>query len=813
MSPISKRDLSEIEICDHYITPAIEGAGWEKTQIRREYPLTKGRVFVRGQMTARGKHKQADYVLFYKPNFPLAVVEAKSNERSVGHGIQQAQGYADLLDVPFVFSSNGDRFLFRDNTGLGHAVEEEIALDRFPSPEELWQRWLKWKNLSDEEEKVVTQDYYLDGSGKSPRYYQLQAINKAVEAIARGQNRILLVMATGTGKTYTAFQIIWRLWKSRAKKRILFLADRNILVDQTKSNDFKPFSKVITKIEHRKIDTSFEVYLSLYQAVTGKEEEKNVYKEFSPEFFDLIVVDECHRGSAAEASAWREILEYFSDATQIGMTATPKETKDVSNIAYFGEPVYSYTLKQGIEDGFLAPYKVVRIDLDRDLEGWRPERGKTDKNGYEIEDRIYNQKDFDRNLVLEQRTKLVAAKVTEFLKNTSRHAKTIVFCEDIEHAERMTTELRNQNKAMHTRNNKYVMTIVGDNIEGKMELDNFTNPEEPYPVIAVTSRLMTTGVDSQTCKLIALDRRIGSMTEFKQIIGRGTRINEEHGKLFFTIMDFRKCTELFADEAFDGKPVQIYWPGEADTVVPPVDHDNDEEPVDEESLEDDFAVHQSEIEAELDAEVAEEAADDEVTSNRATDLEVEERERPRKYFVGDVSVSVIGVRVQFMDEHGKLVTESLKDYTRKAIRKKYRSLDSFLKTWSSAEKKAAIIKELREQGVILEALEDEVGKGFGPFDLVCHVAFDQPPLTRKERADNVKKRNYFTKYEEKARKVLDALLDKYANEGVIEIEENKILLVAPISDIGTPIELVQAFGGPDKYEEALRELEEQIYTA
>ncbi len=504
---MDKKKLSERDICSKYITPAVISAGWDlHSQIREEVSFTKGRIIVRGKLHTRGEQKRADYILYYKSNIPLAVIEAKDNSFSIGAGMQQALNYAETLAVPFVFSSNGDGFLLHDRTGLATITEQTLTLEEFPSPAELWQRYCQWKGIETAEARhIVEMPYYDDGTGRSPRYYQANAINKTVEAVAKGQQRILLVMATGTGKTYTAFQIIWRLWKSGTKKHILFLADRNILVDQTKNNDFKPFGAAMTKITKRHVDKSYEIYLSLYQAVTGSEEEQNIYKEFSPDFFDLIVIDECHRGSAAEDSAWREILAYFSSATHVGLTATPKETKDVSRIYYFGEPVYSYSLKQGIEDGFLAPYKVVRIDIDKDIQGWRPSKGQVDKTGQLIEDRVYNQIDMDRTLILEKRTELVAKKITEFLVATDPYAKTIVFCDDIDHAERMRQALVNLNPERVKESRKYVMRITGDEIEGKAELDNFINPEERYPVIATTSKLMTTGVDTQTCKLVVLD--------------------------------------------------------------------------------------------------------------------------------------------------------------------------------------------------------------------------------------------------------------------------------------------------------------------
>jgi len=796
---MNKQMLSERDICTKFITPALENAGWDVlTQVREEFQLTKGRIIVRGKLHARGQHKRADYVLFHKPNLPIAVIEAKDNKHTIGSGMQQALGYADLLQVPFVFSSNGDGFLFHNRIAKDGVIERELALDEFPSPETLWQWWAEHQGLNTQQQALITQDYYSDGSNKMPRYYQLLAINRTIEAIARGQKRILLVMATGTGKTYTAFQIIWRLWKSRAKKRILFLADRNILVDQTMTNDFKPFGAAMTKIQKRQANKSYEIYLSLYQAVTGNEEERNIYKQFSPDFFDLIVIDECHRGSAAEDSAWREILAYFNSATQIGLTATPKETKDVSNIDYFGEPTYTYSLRQGIDDGFLAPYKVVRIDLDKDLIGWRPDKGMLDKHGNEIEDRIYNQRDFDRTLVLEKRTQLVARKISEYLKAGNRFDKTIVFCDNIDHAERMRQALVNENADLVAENHRYIVRITGDNDEGKKELDNFIFPESKYPVIATTSKLMTTGVDAQTCKLIVLDQRIQSMTEFKQIIGRGTRINEDYGKYWFTILDFKKATELFADPDFDGDPVQIFEPGPGDPPIPPGEEDGEGAP------DDGFAYPTPD--------------DNPLPPGGVADPQPgEEGSSVRRYVVANVEVKVAAERVQYFDANGKLITESLKDYTRNTVAREFASLDDFLRHWSKAEKKQAIIDELAQQGIFFEALADEVdkqsGKDFDPFDLLCHVAWDQPPLTRKERAEQVKKRNYFAKYGEQAQKVLEALLDKYADEGVAAIEETQILTIAPFNRLGTPIELVRAFGGKSQYQEAVNELERELYRA
>jgi type I restriction enzyme R subunit len=766
------KSFSERDICTKYITPAIVNAGWDSlSQIREEVSFTKGRIIVRGKLHTRGEQKRADYILYYKSNIPLAVIEAKDNKHSVGDGMQQALNYAETLNVPFAFSSNGSSFLFHDRTGSSKKIEEELTMENFPSPEKLWDIYCKSKNIKTEKElTAITASYHDDGTNRS-RYYQVTAINNVMEVIAKNQKRILLVMATGTGKTYTAFQIIWRLWKSGIKKRILFLADRNILVDQTKNNDFKPFGSAMTKITKRQIDKSYEIYLSLYQAVTGNEEDKNIYKQFSPDFFDLIVIDECHRGSAAEDSAWRDIIDYFSSATQIGLTATPKETKDVSSSDYFGDPVYTYSLKQGIEDGFLAPYKVIRIDIDRDLQGWRPSIGQTDKSGQLIEDRIYNQIDMDRSLVLEKRTELVAKKITDFLVATDPYAKTIVFCDDIDHAERMRKALVNLNPERVLESRKYIMRITGDEEEGKAELDNFINPEERYPVIATTSKLLSTGVDVQTCKLIVLDQHINSMTEFKQIIGRGTRINEDYNKYWFTIMDFKKATELFSDKAFDGDPVVIYEPGPDKPPVPP------EDPTD-----------------------------------KTEDNNKEDAKGRTKYVVGDVTVYVMAERVQYYGMQGKLITESLKDYTKKTVKKEYTSLNDFLKKWSAAEQKGIIINELQQHGVLLEPLAEEIGKDFDAFDLICHVAFDQPPLTRRERVEKVKKRNYFVKYGAQARKVLEKLLEKYADTGIQHIEDIKVLTVSPFSDLGTAVQLVSAFGGKSDYLKAVRELKYELYA-
>lgn len=785
---MNKKQLSERDICTKFITPAIEQAGWDRlTQYREEVNFTDGKIQVRGKLTARGKRKRADYILYYKPNIPIGIIEVKENNHSVGSGMQQALEYARILNLPFVFSTNGDRFLFHDKTNTTQ-LETEIELEDFPTPELLLEKYLQYKGLATPSAKeIVQQDYYFDGSGKTPRYYQQNAINLTLEAIARGQNRILLVMATGTGKTYTAFQIVHRLWKSRAKKRVLFLADRNALIDQTKRGDFKHFKDKMTIVQKRQVDKSYEIYLAIYQGLTGNEEDKNIFKQFSPDFFDLIVIDECHRGSAKEESAWREVLTYFGSATQIGLTATPKETEEVSNEEYFGEPVYTYSLKQGIDDGFLAPYQVIRVSFDVDLEGWRPEKDKTDKDGNAIEDRIYNRKDYDRNVVIEERTTLVAKKVTEFLKNTNRFNKTIVFCRDIDHAERMRSALANFNADLVAQNPKYVMRITGDNEEGKRELDNFIDPEQTYPVIATTSELMTTGVDAQTCKVIVLDSEIGSMTKFKQIVGRGTRVNEEFGKLYFTIIDFRNATDLFADPAFDGDPVRIKGVTENETID---DCFEEDELVDTDVISEPQPPSYGDI----------------------TSPFTEKKEKPKKIFINGVDVSVLNQRELYFDKEGKPVTVSLKDYTKQLVADQFESLDKFLISWSQADRKEAIIQELQEQGIPVDELLNAVNKECDLFDIICHVAFDQPPLTRKERANNVKKRNYFTKYGEKAAKVLEALVDKYADEGIENIESMEVLKINPISDFGSPMEIVKSFGGRTQYLQAIKELENEIYS-
>lgn len=803
---MDKFQLSERDICTKFITPSIVQAGWQRHQFREEVSLTDGRVMVRGKLAARIKNpdakggpKRADFVLYARQNVPVAVIEAKQAKYSVGEGMQQALAYAEMLDVPFAFSSNGCGFLIHDRTGLTQPVVRELQLNEFPTLESLWPIYQQWKGLAEPAAvKLIEQPFHTDGSGREPRYYQRVAINRAIEAIAKGQQRVLLVMATGTGKTYTAFQIIWRLWKAKAKKRILFLADRNNLIDQTMQQDFTPFGEAMHKITNREVRKNYEIYLALYQAVTGHDEWKQIYRQFPADFFDLVVIDECHRGSAAEDSAWRDVLNYFSSATHLGMTATPKETREVSNITYFGDPVYTYSLKQGIEDGFLAPYKVIRIATDVDAVGYTPEKGKVDKLGQPVEQRQYNTKDFDRSLVLEKRTQLVASKVWEYLKATDPMAKTIVFCDDQDHAERMRQELVKLIPAAAS-NHRYVMRITGDDKEGKSHLSYFIDNDEPYPVIATTSKLLTTGVDAKTCKLIVLDQNINSMTEFKQIIGRGTRLREDYQKLYFTIMDFKGATRLFADPAFDGEPVLIYEPKPDEPVVPP---------------------------------------------DIPNPCDVEEPETPPygpcptggndippggntgggggegrvKYVIDDVNVRVAVERSQYLDADGRLITEDyrvlLKDDIKKALQSEFGTMTDFLRRWNSAERKQTVLEELAQHGVPLEILQQAVANGseLDAFDLVAHVAFDQKPLTRRERAHHVNKRDIFGKYGEQARAVLEALLDKFADHGVQDIEDARVLELPPFDQFGSKTQIRRGiFGSVEQYTRAVQELEKALY--
>ncbi|RJQ14875.1 DEAD/DEAH box helicase [Candidatus Parcubacteria bacterium] len=779
------KSLSERDICTKFITPAITKAGWDlQHQIREEVSFTAGRINVRGKTISRGERKRADYILYYKNNLPIALIEAKDASHSVGDGMQQALGYGQVLDIPFVYSSNGSGFLEHD---FFSGSEKEISIDAFPDPAELYRRYREQKKLTPEIEEAVLQDYYQGLTSHEPRYYQRVAINRAVEAVARNQKRILLVMATGTGKTYTAFQIIWRLWKARKKKRILFLVDRTALATQTMQGDFRHFGDKMTKIEGRIADPSYEVYIALYQGLTSHEEQNKLFKQFSSDFFDLVVVDECHRGSAKENSVWREILEYYSDATQIGLTATPKETKDISTQDYFGDAVYTYSLKQGIEDGFLAPYKVIRYVLDKDIE-WRPNELVRDQHGNPIEDRVYNASDYDRNIVIKNRTKLVAQKITEFVRDTDPMQKAIIFCVDIDHAERMREELVNANSEYVSKNHRYVVRITGDNDEGKKEIENFINPESPYPVLVTTSKLLTTGVDAQTCKLIVLDAPINSMSEFKQIIGRGTRVNEDYGKFYFTIMDFRGVTRLFADPNFDGEPVKIYEPDDKTTIGQHIE----EETVDP-------------------SEIKEENPQEEIL----IDPTLEEGEKKEKVVVTrGVEFDVATKMIQYIDPAtGKLIAENLTDYSKKQILGTLPSLDAFIKEWSAAERKDAIIQELESRGVPLEELRKEIGLNVDVFDLVLHVAYNRKPLTRSERVANVRKGDYFAKYEGRARQVIEALLDKYADQGSIAIDDIGDLEVSPFAEIGTPVEIVNdIFGGREQYFGVLKTLQEKLYA-
>ncbi len=772
---LSEEDTKRIEI-----TPAITNKGWHsETQIRMEYLFTNGRIMVKDKEIRKGKRKKADYLLFYKPNFPIAIVEAKKFHKDVSDGLQQGMAYAECLNVPFAYSSNGKGFYEHDFlTGK----ERELAINEFPTPEELWERYKQAKQISQTEGNNILSDYYVDTSGKEPRYYQRNAINKTVEAVIRGEKRILLVMATGTGKTYTAFQIIWRLWKSKQKKRILFLADRNILIDQTKVQDFAPFGNAMTKIENRSVDKAYEIYLSLYQAVTGTEEEKNIYKQFSQDFFDLIIVDECHRGSAKENSSWHEILKYFSSATQIGMTATPKEDRDISTSQYFGKPIYTYSLKEGIADGFLAPYKVMRVILDKDL-GWRPEFGKLDKYGNEIPDKEYTEKDYDKDIILNARTECVAKCVIKFLRENDPYAKTIIFCENINHAMRMRNAIAKVADDLMKENSKYVMQITGDNLEGKQELDNFIALDEKYPVIAVTSRLMTTGVDAKLCKLIVLDRTVNSMTEFKQIIGRGTRVNEEYQKYYFTIMDFRKATKLFADPEFDGYPTEIKVVAGADVEEP-----NDEP--DEWTIEED----------------PEEISEGEWEGGEVID----EEPQNNKYVIDDVPVSIVDKRVQWLDENGKLISENIQDYYKNFILKRYDTEDSFRSAWMGARKKTAFIKHLIDEGLIIKELKAIYPADIDIFDIILKNTYDIEPITRFQRADFCKE--FLAQLPDGKKDFYIDVLSKYVEFGIYAFEDRKTLETPDFEKkFGRPVELFGKIGGNEEYLNTIEKLERLMY--
>ena len=788
---MNKKQLSERDICSKFITPSLVKNGWDiNTQIREEFPFTSGQVFVRGKKIFRGKRKRVDYLLSLKQDFPLALIEVKENNHNVGDGMQQALDYAESLDIPFVFSTNGDAYLFHDKTAQD-APEKEIKLEDFPSPDFLYNKFLKWKNLKTNDENIILNDFYSDQDSKDPRYYQRIAINKTIEAIEKDKKKILLVLATGTGKTFVAFQIIWKLWKDKKKKRILYLADRNILIDQTITNDFKPFGDKMHKIKNRNADKAYEIYLSLYQAITGTEEDKKIFKQFSKDFFDLVIIDECHRGSAAEDSFWREILEYFDSATQIGMTATPKETKDISNINYFGEPIYSYTLKQGILDGFLAPYKVIRVTLDKDVEGYRPQKGEVDKSGNLIPDKVYKSDDFEKNIVIDERTELVAKKISEYMKNSGdRYMKTIVFCVDIEHAERMRRALVNENNDLVKLNQKYIVRITGDDEIGKSELDNFIDPVNNYPVIATTSRLMSTGVDAQTCKLIVLDKEIASSIEFKQIIGRGTRLRPDFDKNYFTILDFRRATDKFADPDFDGEPIVIYEAKDKEKIQEPsiISDVNKDNQIDFKDDEDKFL------------------------SKDPTFIENIKKEKRDKIYINNVEVKVLNEQVSFLNENGELITKSIRDFSKENILKKFKTMDNFLNKWSESDKKKAFISELESEGILLEDLKEEVGEHVDTFDLILHIAYGRRLIARKERAERIKNNNYFKKYSTKARIIIDSLIDKYADQGIEHIEDPEIFKIKPFEKIGTPVEIMSEIGGIDGFNKIVGEINNNLYS-
>ncbi len=781
---LDKKQMTEEDIKLQYITPAIQSK-WGLDRMTMETKITDGRVNLRGNFVFREKPKKADYVLYLSPNKPIAIVEAKDNNHSVSYGLQQAITYARMQDIPFAYSSNGDAFQEHD---LLTGLERTLPLDAFPTVEELSARWESESNggkgISADEKKIVAQPYYSSQGTYDPRYYQRNAINRVVEAIARGQKRLLLVMATGTGKTYTAFQIVYRLLKCGLRKKVLYLADRNILVDQSIQQDFSPLEKTIHKINFAKDDpvtvTSHEVYFSLYQQLAGNEDAEDegngeeavarFAQLFSRDFFDLVIVDECHRGSAKKDSNWRRILDYFSSATQIGMTATPKETKYISNIDYFGEPIYTYSLREGIDDGFLAPFKVINVKTDI-ADGWRPFKGQLDKFGNEIEDRIYTNSDFDYNIVLEDRTHQVAKEITNYLKRTGRMQKTIVFCATEEHAERMRIELNNLNVDMVRENPDYVVRITGSDTYGKSKLDYFISVSAPYPVIATTSKLLSTGADCKMTKLIVLDEMISSMTEFKQIIGRGTRLREKDGKSFFVVMDFRNVTRLFADPDWDG-PIEIADGFDPDhETTPSLDGPGDDPPPDPSST--------------------------------------------KKYVVPakDCEVHICGTWVSIYDSEGRLLTqESMIDYTRVNVLGKYASLNNFIHRWTAEEKKEAIRGLLMEQGIDLDLMKAEEGMSdVDDFDFICHVAFDQKPLTRRERAENVKKRDFLSRYGGVAREVLEALLEKYKNVGIYEIEKTALLQLDPFRRFGSPMRIAGYFGGKEGYLKAVRELEKELY--
>lgn len=771
---VSIKELSEEDIKIKYITPAIQKSNWDiQTQVRCEYYYTAGKMNVRENVATRGKRKFVDYLLSYKSNLPIAIIEAKDNNVTEAHGIQQAIGYAVDLDIPFAYSSNGSKFYEHDRlTGK----ERELSMEEFPTPEELWNRYVEEKELTEEQLKVITEPYYFMSAYKTPRYYQRIAINKTVEAIAKGQKRILLVMATGTGKTFTAFQIIHRLYKSGSKKKILYLADRNILIDQTMQNDFKPFQKVMTKVENRNMDSSYEIYMSLYHQLRSSEAQ--IYKQFKPDFFDLIIVDECHRSSARDDSNWHEILTYFNSATQIGMTATPKETNDVSNINYFGEPIYTYSLKDGIEDGFLAPYKVIKVSLDKDLEGYRPEKGKLDEDGYEVEDKEYTVHDFDRTIVIDERTQVVAKRITEYLKATDRYSRTIVFCVDTEHALRMRNALANENADMMQQNPNYVVRITSNDMEGKNKLDDFIDANTVYPVIATTSKLLSTGVDTKTVKLIALDEDIQSMTEFKQIIGRGTRLYESKGKEYFTIMDFRNNSEKFADPNFNG-------PAE---MVLDVDGGDGKEPKTPKS----FGIENDKPNLPISGDVDDEGF--------------------KKVYINGVDVSILNETIKYYDADGKLITESIMEYSKKNLKRMYTNYEGFEQEWLRADSKKEFVEFLLGEGVMVDALFDKVNDNVDIFDLLSNVAFDKEVVPKEERVEKVKESEEINQYNESQKNVIDEILNVYQNKGVLELENIRLLEVKNFNKFGGLVPIVNLFGGKEKYLNMINNVKRLLYS-
>ena len=787
---MDKKNLSEQDICSKYVLPAIIKAGYNlHSQIREQITFTAGRIQVHGKTISRGEKKRADFILYYKNNLPVAVVEAKDNNHTSGAGLEQAKQYAETLGVSFAYSTNGDEFVeFDFTTGR----EATISINEFPSPEELLRRYTEYKDYNEEQKAIILQDYFIDPSGKSPRYYQETAINKTIEAVAKDQNRILLVMATGTGKTYTAFQIIYRLWKAKKKKRILFLVDRTSLAQQTMQGEFRHFGGIMTRIKNGNADKAYEVYVALYQGLTGdtdseaEEEQKKLFHEFSPDFFDLIIVDECHRGSSNENSAWREILKHYGSATQIGLTATPKETTDISTEEYFGKPIYIYSLKQGIEDGFLAPYKVIRYRFNNDE--WRPREGFRDTNGNIVPDEIYTESMFDRSIILDDRNRAVAKCIADFLRETDVYQKTIVFCVTIDHAERMRQYLVNELSEQVKENARFIVKITGDDLYGKLEIENFINPESRYPVIATTSKLLSTGVDTKTVKLIILDAPMNSMTEFKQIIGRGTRVEEQYGKYYFTIMDFRNVTRLFADKDFDGDPVKVY---ESDGNNPVDISDTiSSETISEEELKKLDPLEEVLIDGTIE-------------------------EQPKKIRIKDgVDFYPIHKEVKYIDpKTGKLITESLKDFSKKTITSEYSSIDDFLIRWKESERKDILINELLNRGVAFEELRKEAGKDLDVFDLILHVAYGKKPLSRSERVKKAQTNNYFSKYEGKAREIIDLLFEKYADQGITAIDGVEDLIVSPFVEYGTPIEIVNdIFGGRENYMEVIKNIELSLYN-